>query len=136
LVIGLLSDSSATPEDFVSSAKGILFLPEYEAAARSVAQAICKHRPEISTTVETAQLAGAVLPSLASFDVAVDLRVKVSDGTVVAGVPVAVTSINTDADGQSLCLQLSVGDLEDVIQKLSDSLEQMKVAETLLLRKK
>jgi hypothetical protein len=41
--------------------------------------------------------------------------------------------IDTDAEQQELWLQLSKGDLEDLIRRLSECLEGMKVAEAFTL---
>jgi hypothetical protein len=66
LMIGLLSESTATPEDFLSVAKGVLFLPEDEPAASAIANSICAQRQEINAGVQRAQLAGEVLPSFSA----------------------------------------------------------------------
>jgi hypothetical protein len=134
LVIGLLSESEATPEDFVSAAKGKLFHSEHETTALAVAVSICASRSAIGSAIERAQLAGSVLPSLDIFDIAVDMRLRVVDGELKTAVPVAVLRLNSDA-GDDFWLQLTKGDVEDIIRKLSKSLEDMKFAETLTLRK-
>jgi hypothetical protein len=134
LIIGVLSESAATADDFVSSAKGILFLPEQEAIAKTIANSICTSRQEINISIQRAQLAGEVLPSLDAFDIAVDVRIRVVGGEVKTFVPVAVIRINTDAD-DNLWLQLSTGDIENIIGKLSKSLQEMKFAESLTMRK-
>jgi hypothetical protein len=74
-------------------------------------------------------LAGEVLPSFARLDIAVDIRVQIAEGRVEYTVPGAIVRIDTDSDQAELVLQLSRGDLEDVIQKLSEGLENMKIAE-------
>jgi hypothetical protein len=135
LVIGLLSETTASANDFVEAARGILFSPDHEPVALSIAQAICESRAEIKATVDRSQLAGEVLPSLFTFDVAVDLRVRVVSGEVLASVPVAVVHIDTDTDNHELWVQLSAGDIESVIKSLSKALEDMKIAETLAPRK-
>jgi hypothetical protein len=96
LIIGLLLESTATTDDFVNAAKGVLFAPEQEATARSIADSICASRREIKATVDRAQLAGEVLPSLYSFDLAVDVRVRISNGELKTFVPVAILHLDTD----------------------------------------
>ena len=130
LVIGLLSESSATPDDFVNRAKGILFSPEQETIAKSIAASVCAFRPGIAGIVERAQLAGEVLPSLYSFDVVVDIRIRVIDGEVKTSVPVAVVHIDTDVSARELFFQLSRGEVEETIRKLTKSLDEMNLAET------
>jgi hypothetical protein len=103
VVIGLLSDTRSKPEEFVSSAKGVLFEPPHEAAARWIAESVHAYREDIRAAVSTAQLAGEVLPSLNEFEVAVDLRVRVAEGKITAGVPVALLFIDTDAHFLRFC---------------------------------
>lgn len=135
VTIGLLSESGASPEDLVSAAKGALFAPEQEATAKSIAEAICASREEIKAGIERALLANGVLPSLRDFEIAVDARVEVVDGKLKTLVPIAIAHVDTDAAHVELWVQLSKGDVEDIIKKLSQCLEDMKLAETLELRK-
>ncbi|HEY8333603.1 MAG TPA: hypothetical protein VIQ05_07390 [Tardiphaga sp.] len=135
LVIGLLSESAANPSEFVEAAKGVLFFPEQAAVAKSIAAAVCASRDEIKKTVARTQLAGEVLPSLYTFDLAVDLRIRVVDGKVVTSAPVAVVHIDTDAEDHEIWVQLGRGDIESMIRTLSKALEDMKIAETLTGRK-
>jgi hypothetical protein len=130
LVIGLLVDSSATPEEFIEAGRGRLFTEQYEGIAKSIATAICAIRDEIKPILERAQLAGQVLPSLTGFDVALDVRVRVLDRTVANYVPIVVVHIGTDATSDDLWLQLSRSDIDDLITKLSDCLVQMDAAES------
>lgn len=129
LVIGLLADSSATPDEFVDAGKGKLFKDEHVEVAREVAAAICGARGEISSSIEKTQLAGQVLPSLSEFEATVDIRLKIVDGQVKLSVPVAVVHIDTDAGGQEIWIQLTRGDIDEVIKKLSECLDHMVIAE-------
>lgn len=95
--------------------------------------AICAVRAEIIDAVTTAQLAGAILPSLYLFNVETDIRVRVADGKVTTSVPVAVVHIDTDAE-ERIWLQLTKGEVEDIVKKLNKVLEDMRIAETLSLR--
>jgi len=132
LVVGLLTDSAATPEDFALVARGKLFREENERAALSLAQSICSQRDEISRAVQRAQLGGAVLPSLRKFEIATDVRLKISDGAVKNGVPVIVAHIDTDADRQELWVQLSQRDVEEIIRKMNECLKDMAIAESVI----
>ncbi|HLW90272.1 MAG TPA: hypothetical protein VKS78_03080, partial [Roseiarcus sp.] len=107
VVIGLLSESSATPEDFVAHAKGVLFAPAQEDIAKLIATSVCEARPGIRGIVDRAQLAGEVLPSLYSFDIAIDVRVRVVDGKVQTFIPVAVMHIDSDVDDVDLFIQMT-----------------------------
>jgi hypothetical protein len=131
IIIGLLSESEASAEQFAEAARNKLFNEEDELTAFTIATLACEHRDELKAGIERAQLAGAVLPSLIRFELEVDFRVRVSEGTIKTGVPIAVVHIDTDATAQEMWLQLSRGDVEDMIKKLNDTLESMNVAETL-----
>jgi hypothetical protein len=71
-----------------------------------------------------------------TFDVTIDVRLRISDRSVKTGVPVAIVHIDTDAVNRELWLQLTRGDVEDTIKTLSQSLEDMKVAEEFILKKR
>jgi len=133
ITIGMLSETSATPEDFVATASGVLFEPAQQGVALEIATAICAHRDSIKAAVERAQLSGMVLPSLSAFEVAVDIRVRMSDGKITAAVPVTVAHIDTDGDRQELWVQLSTGDIENITKKLTDCLDEMRQAERAIL---
>jgi hypothetical protein len=132
LVIGLISESSATPDEFVVAGRGRLFDAADEPVAKSIAISICDRRTEISEVVERAQLVASVLPSLAAFDIAVDLRLRFVDGTLRSSVPACVVRISTDTNSQEIWLQMSRGDLQDLIAKLTTALGDMDAAAALL----
>lgn len=136
IIIGLLSESAATPADFVAAAKGILFDAEHEVVATSIADAICAQREEISTAITRAQLAGEVLPSLDTFEVVTDLRIRFAEGQIKTLVPVAIVHVDTDGPEQELWLQLSVGDIEEIVKKLSEALTELKEADLLVIKSK
>jgi hypothetical protein len=127
----LLSETTATPDDFVEAATGVIFLEGDRAVARSIASEVCDARSEITKTVARTQLAGEVLPSLYTFDVAIDLRVRVENKAIVASVPVAVLHIDTDAEDHEIWVQLTKGDIDNIIRTLTRALEDMQVAEGL-----
>jgi hypothetical protein len=135
VMIGLLLESAATPDDFIGSAKGFLFDSDQEAVARSIATSICTSRGEIQATVDRAQLAGEVLPSLFTFDLAVDVRLRIVDKELKTFVPVAILHLDTDVENQETWVQLSKGEVEEAIQKLTECLENLNLAETLIVRK-
>jgi hypothetical protein len=134
VAIGLLSETTATPEDFVNAAKGTLFRPENESTARTVAEFICASRAELDLAVERAQIAGQILPSFASLDLAVDVRLRITNGVIKTAVPLFVVHIDTDTD-EHLWFQMTQGDVRELIKKLTRALEDVDVAETFLPKK-
>ena len=115
LLIGLLSEVEATPEDFVTTASGQLFREADAGAALFIARQVCERRDEINVMVERAQLAGEILPSYTSCSIALDVRVKIVEGKVRASVPVAIARLETDVDSEAVYFQMGQGDLEDIV---------------------
>ncbi|MGY2808686.1 hypothetical protein [Bradyrhizobium sp. USDA 4506] len=102
LVIGLLSETTATPDEFIVAAENKVFLEKDRSVAKSIATEVCNARPKIQETVARTRLAGEVLPSLSTFDLSIDVRVRVENGAIGIAVPVAVVHIDTDADNRDL----------------------------------
>jgi hypothetical protein len=131
IVIGLLSESTATPDDFVEAARGRLFRPENEATARMIAEFICASRMELDLAVERAQIAGQILPSFATLDFAVDVRLRIANGRVKTAVPIFVVHIDTDTEDH-LWFQMTQGDVQELIKKLTKALEDVEAAQAFL----
>jgi hypothetical protein len=134
LVIGLLAELDVTADQFVALAKDVLFDPEHEGTALSIARSIVADRTELALIVERTQLAGEVLPSLSALSIVVDLRLLIENGSVKTNVPVAIARIDTDSD-QKLLIQLTLGEVEDMIKQLSETLQSMKTVEKVFLSK-
>jgi hypothetical protein len=83
---------------------------------------------------DRAQLAGEVLPSLLALDMAVDIRIRVSDGGLKTFVPVAILHLDTDTP-QGVWVQLTKGEVQETIDQLTRCLEELSLAETLIGRK-
>ena len=128
LLIGLLSEVEATPEDFVTTASGQLFREADAGAALFIARQVCERRDEINVMVERAQLAGEILPSYTSCSIALDVRVKIVEGKVRASVPVAIARLETDVDSEAVYFQMGQGDLEDIVAIFSKALDDLKIA--------
>ena len=75
------------------------------------------------------------MPSLYSFDVAVDLRVRIEDGKVRTTIPVAIVHLDTDSENQEIWVQLSTSDIDFIIKRLLRAQDDMKIAESLLSRR-
>ena len=73
-----------------------------------------------------------VLPSLAEFEVTVDLRIRVENGEVQDFVPVALAHIDTDAYNNEFWFQLSRADIDILLQKLTNCAREMDLGEELL----
>jgi len=129
--VGLLTESSATASDFVTAGRGKIFDDSQAATAEAIASHIVSQRAELQKSMARDNLANTVLPSLTSFDVAVDLRFKFRDHQVEDSVAVAVVHIGTDTRYQRIWLQLSRHDVQRIVEKLGATLKQMDAVEAI-----
>lgn len=134
LIVGLLAESSATPDDFIRAARNIIFSEGDDDSIRAIVAQICDDRAVIAAALQRAQIAGAVLPSFRRMEISIDIRVRFSEGRADAHIPVAIMRIDTDADNQQLWFQMTEGDIEDAIEKLQGALEQIRISDSLILR--
>jgi hypothetical protein len=78
--------------------------------------------------MERRSLAMQTLPSLTSFDVSVDLRFKFDKDEIADRVAVALVHIGTDVT-EEMWLQLSRGDIDMILQSLTETLRRMDAVE-------
>jgi len=135
LIIGLLSVTDATPADFLEAGKSLFFTQQQEPSLRIIVESVWARRSELTTAIESTQLAGEVLPSLYSLETTIDVRLRVVSGEVKTHVPVLLLHIDTDAPHNELWLQLSRGEVEQIIERLTNCLKEMEVAETAFITK-
>jgi hypothetical protein len=134
ITVALLTQAPVSPAAFIEAGRDKLFDPSSEPAALSIANLITPRHGELEKTFARQSLATSVLPALSRFQLAVDLRVRFSNGELEEFVPVAVVYIDTDAEGQNLVMQLTRSDIDNVIAKLHDAAQQLALAEGLLTK--
>jgi hypothetical protein len=131
IVVGLLTQSSASVEDLVEAARGRLFEDRSLDAFKSIVEIVSGERSAIAKTIEDRTIAAETLPSLEGFHTSVDLRFRFEkDDLIVSAVPVALVHIDTDSRAE-LFLQMSRGDVDMVIEKLQRVAKRMDAATTL-----
>jgi len=118
--------------DFVQAGSGNIFEAGCEPTASAIADFVISKRAALDKAMARRRLANAVLPSLAVFEVTVDLRIRFEEGKVQEFVPVALAHIDTDADNTELWLQLSRADIMVIIDKLNKCMNEMALAEDIL----
>ena len=131
VTIGLLSDNNATSEEFVSSGAGKLFFDEDVSTVSAISTYVVSQRADIRKAMAHENLANTVLPSLTAFDVAVDVRFKFKEQHIEDRIAVAVVHIATDGNMENLWLQLSQHDVQRIISKMNDTLNKMRLIESL-----
>jgi hypothetical protein len=129
VAVGLLSQTSVSATEFVEAGRGILFGEGQVSAASAAARLVIEERPRLQKTIKNRALSAETMPSLERFDVSIDLRLSFGrENQILAGVPVAIVHIDTDAEPE-LFLQMSKGDVEMVVGKLRRVLDRMNEAE-------
>jgi hypothetical protein len=136
IVIALLTENVASTAEFIQAARGHLFEPSSELAAHTVADLIISQRAEVTASMARKRLANVVLPSLTYFDVTVDVRLQFVNDKVDEYVPVAMMSIDTDGENNRLWCQLTLADVEMIVQRLQDAARQMALADTIMTQLK
>lgn len=71
------------------------------------------------------------LPTLRSFDISVDLKLKFDRNGISKMLPIATFHIDTESYTQEIWLQISKRQLETLINELNTALDQMKLAESI-----
>lgn len=129
MMVATLSEAPDPLDQFLAAgiAKGA-FTSEVAAVIRPHGEVIEADRSSIQEAIKRETLASSVLPSLLSFSVAVDLRLKFEKEKIVAAVPVLVVHLDTDADDQAVWVQLTQADTERLLEQLQTGLESLKAA--------
>jgi hypothetical protein len=127
-IVSLLTDIDASVADFIQQGRGQLFDEEDIPTAEFFAQFVIERRSQLDSSFKRGQLAVETLPSLAAFNVSVDLRLDFEKDEIMEGVPVAIVNIRTDSKTE-IWLQLSRGGVDMIVSKLSDIATQLKKAE-------
>jgi hypothetical protein len=124
--IALREDST---KDFIEAAQEAELL---NAADRDVvyefAELVSQTRPVLKKSLATGSLRHAVLPSLAIFDVAIDVRLEFADGKLSSAAPVVVAHVDTDSTEESW-FQMSQAQLSALHSKLGKCLQELQQAQ-------
>ena len=128
MMVETLSDTRITVEDFLDA--GLLNSAFTQGDRRGVgrlAKLIVGARAEFQEQSKIVQLQNAVLPSLTTFELALDSRIKISNRKVVRSVPVVLAYADTDSEGQVIWFQMDEGMVLDLRDKLNVMLDQIKI---------
>lgn len=127
-----LTQNEVTPAEFVEAGRGNLFDAGDELTASAIADIVISRRATLDKAMARNRLASAVLPSLAQFDVTVDLRIRFENEKPQEFVPVALAHIDTDTDNTEFWFQLSRADINMLLEKLTKCAREMDLSEKLL----
>jgi hypothetical protein len=124
-------DGGDTSGEFIAAAvRGRIIAENIAEKIRPFVDAVIAERVQITRAIRRGSLPTQVLPSLASFDVVVDLRMLFEKETVAEGLAVAVMHLDTDSDGEEMRFQASREQLEQLKDDIEDALRKMELAET------
>ena len=90
--------------------------------------AIIADRAHLGRVLRRATASGETLPSLAAFDITVDVRIAFEDQAIVDGVAVVIVHVDTDADGGELWFQASKAQMERLKKDVDTALRRMELA--------
>jgi hypothetical protein len=130
--IAFLTQNAVTAAEFVQAASGNLFDADCEPTVSAIADVVISRRATLDKAMARQRLATVVLPSLAEFEVTVDLRIRVENGQVQEFVPVALAHIDTDANNNEFWFQMSRADIDMLLDKLTNCAKEMDLGEELL----
>lgn len=136
-MVGIVSERDSPPGNFIDEAiERELLSRENAAVIAPLAEEIFAGRASIRDLIEQQRLGSEVLPSLAAFDVTVDLRLKFEGDKVGRFLPMAILHIDTDADRQEVWLQLNRAEISRIIGSLQEALKSIDAAEAWAKRQK
>lgn len=126
----VLTSRNESPDGFVRLAIANSLIDEQaKDAIVNFAQSILSERSAVQQAFKHSELTGAVLPSLASFETLVELRLAFEGEQIGSTVPVIVVHLDTDARNQEVWFQLSKKQLERLIKDLEIALKRVEQAE-------
>jgi len=115
---------------FINACVEAGLLPAESAGAITpVVETFSAARPAAKERIAEARLAAAVVASLESIKVAVDVRLSVDNNKVVRWVPMLMLHIETDLYNQELRMQLTRSDAQKVFDEIKKGIEWLDAAE-------
>ena len=130
MVVQTLLQVPVSAQDFVQAGLDSSAVSEDHAAGlRRFARLVVDARPELQEQANLSRLGNTVLPTLRTFDLALDVRVQVVDSAVARSVPVVLAYVDTDSEGQVIWFQMAesaVRHLRDDLSSMLDQIETVK----------
>ncbi|WP_426608515.1 hypothetical protein [Bradyrhizobium sp. McL0616] len=121
--------------DFLEATRGKFFVPEDEEAVSWTLRETIGSTADWNSAFDLRKLANETLPSLAAFDVSIDLRLGFREDVLEHAVPVALVHLDTDGTGQEIWFQAARADVEMMLHELQTALRRIELAEQLYEQK-
>ena len=136
LIIGLALENVAIDAFIANGIQAGLFTRTEAGAISRAAESLSAKREEIKASVDQEEVANRILPSLAAFEFAVEMRIDFQDDRVSSVVPVAVAYLDTDATHMEVWFQMSKSQVERLYDDLKSLVKKMADAEAIIKRMK
>jgi hypothetical protein len=128
---------NVSPEAFVSDAIEAQLIPSSDRAViTKIANTVQTSREEIKSRLDRELIAARVLPSLAGFRSAIEIRLAFKEDRIATLVPVVVAYLETDATHAEVWFQMSKGQAEDLARDLREVVKRLEEAEKLIQKVK
>jgi hypothetical protein len=127
-MVGLLSETKSSAEEFLEAARGKLYEEADRPAATFITNAVAARRKQLEASLERGSIAAETLPSFAGLDVSVDLRFKFDKEELKDAAPVAIIRISTDSRPE-IWFQVSRADLAMILERLNQVSKQMDIVQ-------
>jgi hypothetical protein len=126
----ILSSGKYTADSFIREMNEAQLLPEERNQdIRVFIEAIIHELPAVKEEMDQFAIASEILPSLQSFLITVDLRLKFNADSISSATPVAIAQVDTDGEGQVVWFQMNAMQVERLILDLQKTLEKMRIAD-------
>ena len=130
LAASLLSTRTISAEEFALAAVEEQVAEEVQKdAIFKFAQIVLNQAEPFIDTLERSRIASQILPSFASLDATIDVRLRFEEGQVRAAVPVVVLSLSTDKDDEEIVFQTTREGIDQIIEQLQDIQSQLQTTE-------
>ena len=128
MMVETLSDTRNTVEDFLDAGlEKSAFTQDDSHAIRRLAELIVGAHAKFQENSKIVQLQNAVLPSLTTFELAIDTRNQFSDQKLIRSLPVVLAYLDTDSEGQVIWFQMDEGVVLDLRDKLNLVLDRIQI---------
>jgi hypothetical protein len=126
----ILSSGKYTGDLFIKELNEVQLLPEdRNQDIRIFIETIIHELPVVKEEMDQFAIASEILPSLQSFSIAVDLRLKFISDSISSATPVAIAQVDTDGEGQVVWFQMNALQVERLILDLQKTLGKMRIAD-------
>jgi hypothetical protein len=125
-----LASTDETAESITKAAQNAQIVSESDTRATlAFSTLIVNDRARMKELLQRSHTASRVLPTLDTFDIAIDTRLSFKNEDIVFAVPVLVAHVDTDSGTDEVWFQMSKVQVRLLIEKLQEALRRLEIAE-------